>query len=880
MCWRKSIRIQSSIAARRGDRQSCMARKSDRQLTCAKARWPIVHTIRARLSIIPATASAALIMLLGPMTAHGADMSSLATMTDELDRWLFAGGGLIALAAAGLTGLALHRQNREHAITCATLEAQAEDARRDAECAEQLLQSDDQLTLMLQRGAKRNLANARLFGTLATRDGLIDEGLANNPARLLSFDKWLEADAARDLDDALALLRQDGTPFELAAHTISGAMVEISGKPSGSRLLVRFRALLEDQLALADLHARHKRVQRDLDSLRSLLQASDMPVWVRDDGGRLTWVNDAYAHAVEAADAETAIADDLELLDSQARNTIIKDQQNHQVSTARMNATLAGLRRVLDVTDARTTRGSAGLARDMTAIVDAENDLNDMLQFHARTMDQLTTPIAVFDADQRLRFYNSAYKDLWNFDPEYLSNSPKANELLDQLRARRLLEEQSDFASWRAKFLEHYKSQEPVHDWWHLPDGQSLQVITAPHPQGGVTQIFEDLTEKLHLESRLKRVSQLREETLDHLSEGVAVFASDGRLQLSNPAFANIWQLTAASLVAGTHIGDVAEGARLANRSEVAAHAWQHIALGVTSVEERRNSASGQTMVEHENGQQIIDYALVPLPDGLTMLTCVDVTDSVQMKQALMDRNQALEAADAIKSTFIKHVSYALRAPLTNIIGFAQLLADPAIGALNDKQTEYVDHVLTSSSSLMAIINDVLDLATVEAGIVELDLSEMDVRATIAAVVEAAKDQLKDANITLTQSIDPDATNMVGDEKRIRQVLFNLVSNAIRFSDQGSSITIAARLQGADMVLEVADEGPGIPEDYLLTARKPFESTAPTSGRRNVGLGLSIVDKFVELHNGSVEIHSRAGQGTRIVCRLPLSQDNKTAVAA
>ena len=172
----------------------------------------------------------------------------------------------------------------------------------------------------------------------------------------------------------------------------------------------------------------------------------------------------------------------------------------------------------------------------MTAVVEAESNLSRVLKFHARTLNQLATPVAVFGTDQRLQFFNSAYQNLWDFDASFLEASPLESEILDQLRSRRLLQEQSDFGSWRKSFLEHYKSMEPVHDWWHLPDGRSLQVMTTPHPQGGITQIFENVTEELDLRSRLKRVSQVQGETLDHLSEGVAVFASNCQIQLFQPS--------------------------------------------------------------------------------------------------------------------------------------------------------------------------------------------------------------------------------------------------------------------------------------------------------------------------------------------------------
>ena len=782
------------------------------------------------------------------------------------------------LAAAAISSLQLIKGRHRHRLEKQNLEDALAEARREADCAERLLHADEQLTVTLQRGPVGTIIGSKMFGALSLGDSVLEETLATDSIRLLQFDDWLEPEAATDLAEAVSDLMQNGKAFNLAAHTLTGGMIDIVGRIAGYEPMLRFRTLSDHSMELAELKAHHKLMARDTAVLRGLLQAITMPVWMRDDVGRLIWVNHAYAEAVDAPDPESAVAQDLELLESDERAEIIKAQQGESVVSGRMSATMAGQRRALEVVDVRANRGSAGIASDVTAVVEAESNLSRVLKFHARTLNQLATPVAVFGTDQRLQFFNSAYQNLWDFDASFLEASPLESEILDQLRSRRLLQEQSDFGSWRKSFLEHYKSMEPVHDWWHLPDGRSLQVMTTPHPQGGITQIFENVTEELDLRSRLKRVSQVQGETLDHLSEGVAVFASDGRLQLSNPAFSAIWQLSEEAVEPGRHISEIVDAAFLQSQdwARNVTEDWRIIANEITGVEDRRNGTSGQIVCGPD---KVVDYAQIPLPDGLSMLTFVDVTDSAQVKQALIDRNQALEAADAIKSTFIKHVSYALRAPLTNIIGFAQLLAEPKIGSLNDKQGDYVDHILTSSSSLMAIINDVLDLATVEAGIVELELGEVDVAETVSAVIEASQDRINDMQIQLKTDLDKKADSFIGDPKRVRQVLFNVLSNAIRFSDPGTEVRLRCRREEDEIVFTVVDHGPGIPGKYLSTAFEPFESTAPSDGRRNVGLGLSIVEKFMELHRGKVELQSEEGKGTIVTCRFPVVPELVTQAA-
>jgi signal transduction histidine kinase len=260
----------------------------------------------------------------------------------------------------------------------------------------------------------------------------------------------------------------------------------------------------------------------------------------------------------------------------------------------------------------------------------------------------------------------------------------------------------------------------------------------------------------------------------------------------------------------------------------------------------------------------------VPLPDGQTMVTFVDLSDSVRIERALTERADALEAADALKNAFIHHVSYELRSPLTNIIGFTQLLADPKVGPLTGKQREYTGYVMSSSTALLAIVNDILDLATIDAGIMELDYAEIDVAATVAAAIEGVEDRLAGTDIRIATEIAEGTGSLNADSRRVRQVLFNLLVNAISFSPKGGRVELSARRDGAMIEFLISDSGPGIPRDFVDSVFDRFASRPRGQTRGGAGLGLAIVKSFVELHRGTVEIRSEEGQGSRVVVRLPI----------
>jgi signal transduction histidine kinase len=261
------------------------------------------------------------------------------------------------------------------------------------------------------------------------------------------------------------------------------------------------------------------------------------------------------------------------------------------------------------------------------------------------------------------------------------------------------------------------------------------------------------------------------------------------------------------------------------------------------------------------------------------MLTLVDVTDTARVERALTERNEALEAADRLKSDFIQHVSYELRSPLQTIIGFSELLSNEVAGRLNHDQREYMDHIDSSSRALLALINDILDLATVDAGIMSLEIRETDIAGLVASSVEGLRDRLQEQRIALETVIPKTIGTFEVDEQRVRQILFNLVSNAIRFSNAGGRIRVEASRQADSVVFTVSDNGVGIPESLLPGIFRPFETHATQGRRGGAGLGLSIVKSLVELHGGEIEIRSEEGVGTTAIVRLP-AKPLATAAAA
>ncbi len=699
---------------------------------------------------------------------------------------------------------------------------------------------------------------AELLGQLPA-----ETGAPQHDPEFLAFGRWLKPHSASEVERAIEGLRLNAKSFELVVETQRGEVLEVQGKLYGGRAYAHFVALDNLRAELAELKIERNRLRSSIATFESLLDSIEQPVWQRDGEGRLVWVNQAYSDAVEASSPQQAVQEGREILGTLTREKIRASATPESPFQDTVSTAVRGARTFFDVVDVRGPAGSCGMAIDVSASETLREELGRTLKSHANTLDHLATPVAIFDAERRLQFYNQAFQQLWGLEATFLESRPDHAELLDRLRAAHKLPEQLSWKAWKENCLSVYRALETQTDLWHLPNGQTLRVIASAHPQGGATWVFENLTEQVNLETRYNTLVQVQGETIDHLSEGVAVFGPDGRIQLSNPAFRALWGITEAQAAVGTHIR-LLEAA--CGPSYDKPDGWKAFGKMITSFEDERPSSQGT--LELYSGL-VLDYAVTPLPNAQTMLTFVNMTDSVRAERALKEKNEALRKADELKNDFVQHVSYELRSPLTNIIGFTDLLKTSAIGPLTERQAEYIDHISTSSSVLLTIVNDILDLATVDAGIMQLDYSEIDLSDLLDDVSMQMTDRLQEGGVTLEIAAPAQLGHLIADRQRLKQILIKILTNAVNFAPEGSVVSMKCWRDGSDFAFSVSDTGCGMSPDLVSSAFDRFSTSAKGGKRSGPGLGLSIVQSFVNLHNGEVKIESEPGRGTTVHCRIP-----------
>lgn len=587
-------------------------------------------------------------------------------------------------------------------------------------------------------------------------------------------------------------------------------------------------------------------LKRDVRDLSTIINTVEHPVWKRDGAQRIVYCNVAFSEIAEEISDDAAHVEELELF--QGHRAIAKKAlDSGEPQQVRRHIIVHGKRLLFDIHEVPfSSEGiTVGYALNVSELEVAQEEIQRHISALRDLLESSTAAMAIYGKDGRLKYYNFAFTSLWKLDEHWLSAEPAYGEILEALREKRKLPEHANFLAFKQAQLKLFTTLiEPDESFYYLPDGKILRAIAIPHALGGILFVYEDVTDRVALERSYNTLIAVQRETLDHLHEGVAVFNEDGRLRLCNPMFHKLWQLSEEFTSAEPHVRDWLDK----SQSLFISDNWPEFSAQLVSrFQQRQYMAMRFDLADGS----VIDCACVPLPDGATLITFIDVTDSTLLERSLRERNEALEAADRVKTEFLANMSYELRSPLTSISGFAEMLSKSYIGPLNATQAEYVNHIFESSQHLSQLISAIIDLATIEAGYMQLNMAEFDLPTAIEQVCSLSGQGLQSQGLSLRYHVNAGVSTLHGDEMRVKQIVLNLVTTLAKYAKSGSELTVSV---SADTIAtHIAVQG---------TMRSGAQNLShwfdgSSAGYNASELGLTIVRRFVGLHGGvlSGQVH-------------------------
>lgn len=632
---------------------------------------------------------------------------------------------------------------------------------------------------------------------------------------------------------------------------------------------------------ITSLEQRNDDLEKEIVRFKNSLNSIPWAAWLRNAQQDLIWCNQAYSDIV-GIENKKVILEQKEFSVSPKDKTILssprdlaKKALNEGIAqNIQCHITTGGNRYFIELNELPVlgTDMTLGILKDLTDQQEETGKYERDLSANKNLLENLRSGISIFNSDKKLEFFNPAYAQMWGMEEQWLNQGPRLNDVLDKLREMRRLPEQADYRKYKENWLSLFTDLiDPFEEILYLPDDTILRRTVIPHPMGGLMITFEDVTSNIQLESSYNTLIAVQKETLDNLAEGVAVYGEDGRLKLFNPSFMKLWDFNPEDVDGSPHTRELVKKMKKFFDDGQ----WNITENLLLSQSLERDAMDGR--IERKDGK-LIEYVTVPLPDGGMMVSYFDVTDAAQVEKALREKNTALEVAEKIKTDFLANVSYQLRTPLSSIMGFSEILDNEFFGKLNDKQKEYTIGIQEAGQKLVRLIDDILDLSSIEAGYLDLAMKESDAFETLKNIHELTKEWGRQQEITVNLTCDKDIGIVIADETRLKQVIINLVHNAISFTPAKGKIILSAYRHEEYIEFSVSDTGAGISEKDQTKIFEPFEKLGSErrtdmsnkSLSRGAGLGLSLVKNIVELHGGYVEIDSKEGNGTTVSIFIPI----------
>ena len=373
---------------------------------------------------------------------------------------------------------------------------------------------------------------------------------------------------------------------------------------------------------------------------------------------------------------------------------------------------------------------------------------------------------------------------------------------------------------------------------------------------------IQDVTEQKLAEEALAEEVSWRRILMEQSRDGIVIIDQDGKVFESNPRYAEM-------------LGYSHEEMQNLHMWDWDVHYTREQLLEMIRLADNRG-------ILHETQKRRKDGSLVDVEINanaavfgdrkLSFCVCRDITERKKAEEELLSAKIAAEAASKSKDEFLATMSHELRTPLNSIIGFSDILQDKNFGELNEKQAKYVEHISRGGRHLLELINDILDLSKVEAGKMELEYEQFYISDAIDEIRKLINPLAIKKNILLDVNLDTRLGMIDADKTRFKQILYNLVSNAIKFTPEKGHVTVRAQLFDNSAQVSVQDTGIGIAKHDMDKLFQPFKQLNPylTREHEGTGLGLALVKKFVEMHGGRIRVESEPGKGSIFTFTMPL----------
>lgn len=515
-------------------------------------------------------------------------------------------------------------------------------------------------------------------------------------------------------------------------------------------------------------------------------------------------------------------------------------------------------------------RGYRGTATDITAEVEARASADRAQVALMAALESMSEGFVLWGADDRLVLCNEKFRQFFTA-PDRIAPGVHFTDATRAMAASgHIHDARGHVEEWLEQRVRAHRQSAGGLEI-ELANGQWVLASEHVTQEGFVVGIYTDITPLKRREQEIARQTALSQAIIDHMPQGISVFDGEMRLVALNRTAQTLFSVPEQFMLPGR--STYRDFMRLLAESG-------EFGTGDTGplAEERAESTRADVPLLSERGRPdgaTIEVRRNSMPDGGFIATYTDITESKRTERTLRDAKEAAERGNRAKAAFLANTSHELRTPLNAIIGFSEVMVGELFGPLGQpKYQDYARDIYESGSHLLNLINDILDMSKADAGKIEVEDSVFEIRTVVAQTLRLVRERAKNAKVVLECNLPAELPLLRADQRRFRQILLNLLSNALKFTDEGGMVTVAAGLQRGGLVVEVADTGVGMLPDDLSKAMEPFGQIDSRLSRKyeGTGLGLPLTKALIEAHGGTLELESVYGRGTRAMVLFPLNR--------
>lgn len=493
-------------------------------------------------------------------------------------------------------------------------------------------------------------------------------------------------------------------------------------------------------------------------------------------------------------------------------------------------------------------------------------------------IESISSGFALFDAEERLTLINAHYADFYAGPRDLLQPGVRFETLAKAaVEHGKITDARGEPEEWIDRRLARFRAAQSRGEFAR-EDGRHFATEDRQTSDGGRVVVMTEVTHARERELELRRIGDeltqknvLLDAAMENMLLGLAMYDRDRRLAFCNRRYLDLYDLPEDLSRAGTSMKEIMDkSAELQGLSPESAQKSYRRRLEI--------AAKHQKFEDQEvlvNGR-VIKRIHRPLPDGGSLTTYEDVTDQAQAQSELMMAKEQAEIANRTKSEFLANVSHELRTPLNAIIGFSEIIKDELFGTIRPVQyQDYASDIHESGRHLLSLINDILDLSKIESGKFKLHESQINLAQAIRASLRLIRARAEEAEIKLVEDVPNDLPSLRGDERGVKQIIVNLLTNAVKFTKAGGVVRVSLRRDPTGgLSVVVADTGIGISKEGMDRIFIPFEQIDSALSRRyeGTGLGLPLTKQLTELHGGTLTLESEVDGGTTVTVHFPASR--------